>query len=110
MFLIWEIFFSEDIAPILHISGFCHTMAYFEGLATAARESVDGYARKIGSSFEEFATEAPMKAAASQGEQVERRPAPSSFEEPPFDDESIRKSEEEMRKAIENSTESVTKI
>lgn len=85
-------------------------MAYFEGLAAAARESVDGYARKIGSSFEAFALENDISKSAvtSQGEQVERRPAPSSLDvwkpedpEPPFDDESIRKAEEDLKRALQ---------
>lgn len=85
-------------------------MAYFEGLAAAARESVDGYARKIGSSFEAFALENDISksAVASQEEQVERRPAPSSLDvwkpedpEPPFDDESIAKMEKELRHMVE---------
>ena len=86
-------------------------MAYFEGLAETARAAVNEYAVKIGSSFDEFASERE-----SEGkEQV-----PSSFsiddmlnqsdrifgreiacEAPPFDNESISRMEEELRKKVE---------
>ena len=105
-------------------------MAYFEGLATAARESVDGYARKIGSSFEEFASEDDIpKKLPGSGEPEGKEQAPSFvsidevldrsdkafgkepvYEAPPFDEESIRKMEDELRDKVEGSKPSKVMI
>ena len=98
-------------------------MGYFGALATAARNSVDEFAKRIGSSFEEFASEDDIpKKLLGSGEPERKEQAPSFvsidevldrsdkafgkepvYEAPPFDDESIRKMEDELRDKIEGS-------
>ena len=85
-------------------------MGYFEGLAETAKEAVDVFAKKEESSFEVFASE-------EEPEGKEQAPSFISIDEvldrsdrmfgkepvyeaPPFDDESIAKMEEELRKNI----------
>ena len=75
-------------------------MAYFEGLADTAQSAVDEYARKIGSSFSEFASEREpdRKGQASSFVFIDNL---GQYEDPPFDDESISRMEEELKKKIE---------
>lgn len=135
-------------------------MGYFGALATAARNSVDEFAKRIGSSFEEFASEDDIpKKLPGSGEPEGKEQAPSFIdsgkvrgnieqflaknhpkptidevlersdrmmencrklgmtvrplkpeEVPPFDDEFIRKMEDELRNKVEGSKPSKVMI
>ena len=79
-------------------------MEYFEELAKTAMTAVDDFAKKKGSSFEEFASENVNSSFISIDEVLDRSDKifgkEPVYEAPPFDDESIAKSNQMLQNVV----------